>query len=113
MFSRNHSAVWPLIISEISKGVIMNEVVVAVYSSAHAAETAVDDLTVARVPSAQVRQFVSDPSAREGLVELRNRRNVSGDRIVAVTVDDRHAGAVMDILGMQSPVSMTEAPLSV
>lgn len=31
----------------------------------------------------------------------------------AVTVDDRHASTVIDILGMQAPVSMTEALLSV
>lgn len=91
----------------------MNEVIVAVYDSARAAQTVVDDLNVARVPSAMVRQFVSDPGAREGLLELRGRSATSGDRIVAVTVEDRHASAVLGILGMQAPVSMTEAPLSV
>jgi hypothetical protein len=35
-----------------------------------------------------------------------------GDRIVRVTVDQREAGLVMDIVGMQGPVSMTEAPLA-
>lgn len=89
----------------------MKEVVVAVYTSASAAETAVADLTVARVPSmTTVRQFVNDAGTHEGLQELRHRNAPPGDRIVAVTVDDRHASLVMDILGMQSPVSMTEAP---
>ena len=88
----------------------MQEVVVAVYNSASAAETAVADLTVARVPQTTVRQFVNDLRGPEGLRELRHRNAAPGDRIVAVTVDDRHASLVMDILGMQSPVSMTEAP---
>jgi hypothetical protein len=89
----------------------MNEVVVAVYDSARAAQTAVDDLNVARVPSVTVKQFVDNPSAPQGLMEVRNGSTMSGDRIVAVTVEDRHASVVMDILGMQAPVSMTEAPL--
>ena len=89
----------------------MNEVVVAVYRSASAAEAAVDDLAVARVPSATIRQFVSDPAAQEGLLELHNRSIASGDRVVTVTVEDRHASAVMGILDMQAPVTMTEAPL--
>jgi hypothetical protein len=91
----------------------MNEVVIAVYKSASAAETAIEDLKVARVPSAIVRQFVSDPAAHEGLLELRNRSMASGDRVVAVTVDDRHATAVMGILEMQAPAMMTEAPINV
>ena len=91
----------------------MKEVVVAVYHSGSAAEIAVEDLTVARVPSATVRQFVTDPQSHEDLLELRHPSTVSGERVVAVTVDDRHASLVMDILGMQSPVSMTEAPLKV
>ena len=89
----------------------MNEVVVAVYRSASAAEVAVEDLKVARVPSATIRQFVSDPAAQEGLLELHSRSIASGDRVVTVTVDDRHASAVMGILDMQAPVCMTEAPL--
>ena len=88
----------------------MNEVVVAVYRSASAAEAAVEDLKVARVPSATIRQFV-DPAADEGLLELHNRSIASGDRVVTVTVDDRHASAVMGILDMQAPVCMTEAPV--
>ena len=64
----------------------MTEVVVAVYKTASAAETATADLEVARVPTATVRQFVSDPAADEQLLEVRNRGTTSGDRVVAVTV---------------------------
>ena len=89
----------------------MDKVVVAVYRSALAAEAAVEDLKVARVPSTTVRQFVSDPAAPEGLLELHSQSISSGDRVVTVIVEDRHAGAVMGILDMQAPVSLTEAPL--
>jgi hypothetical protein len=91
----------------------MNEVVIAVYKSTSAAGTAVEDLEAARVPSAIVRQFVNDAAAPEGLLEVCNHSMASGDRVVAVTVEDRHASAVMGILDMQAPVSMTEAPLPV
>ena len=60
----------------------MNEVVIAVYNTASAAEIAIEDLKVARVPSAMVRQFVSDPAAQEGLLELCNPQLTSGDRVV-------------------------------
>ena len=91
----------------------MNEVVIAVYRTASAAETAVNDLEAARIPSATIRQFVSDAAAPEGLLELRSCSIASGDRVVAVTVDERHVSAVMRLLDMQAPVSMTEAPLPV
>jgi hypothetical protein len=37
----------------------------------------------------------------------------SGDRVVTVTVDERHASAVLDILAIQAPAIMTEAPINV
>jgi hypothetical protein len=91
----------------------MTEVVVAVYTTASAAETAMAHLAVARVPTTTIRQFVSDPAADEELLEVRNRRTISGDRVVAVTVDERHARAVREILAVQAPAIMTEAPLNV
>jgi hypothetical protein len=90
----------------------MNEVIVAVYKSAAAAETATSDLEVAKVPTATIRQFVSDHAADEQLLEVRDGGTTSGDRIVAVTVDERHASTVVEILDMQSPDMMTEAPLN-
>ena len=91
----------------------MTEVVVAVYKTASAAEAATVDLKVATVPTATIRQFVSDPAADEELLEVRNRSTTSGDRVVSVTVDERHASAVRGILAMQAPAIMTEAPLYV
>jgi hypothetical protein len=84
---------------------------VAVFRSASSAQLAVD-LDAARVPSTSVRQFVHDPAAPEGLLEVRGGTATSGDSIVAVTVDARHAGLVMDIVGMQAPVSMKEEPFA-
>jgi hypothetical protein len=91
----------------------MTEVVVAVYKTASSAETATAGLEVARVPTATIRQFVSDPAADEQLFELRNRCTTSGDRVAAVTVNERHASRVVEILAMQAPAIMTEAPLNV
>jgi hypothetical protein len=91
----------------------MTEVVVAVYKTASAAETATAGLEVARVPTATIRQFVSDPAADEQLLEVRNRCTKLGDRVVAVTVNERHASTVVEILAMHAPAIMTEAPLNV
>jgi hypothetical protein len=62
--------------------------------------------------AATIRQFVSDPAADEQLLEVRNRCMTSGDRVVAVTVNERHASTVVEILAMQAPTIMTEAPLN-
>jgi len=55
---------------------------------------------------------VSDPAADEQLLEVHNLGTTSGDRVVAVTVDERHASTVVEILDMQAPAMMTEAPLN-
>jgi hypothetical protein len=91
----------------------MTEVVVAVYKTASAAETATADLEVARVPTATIKQFVSDPAADEQLLEVRNGSSTSGDRVVAVTVSECHTSTVVEILAMQAPAIMTEVPLHV
>ena len=91
----------------------MTEVVVAVYHTARAAEAAMADLEVAGVPTTTIRQFVSDPAADEELLEVRNRSMTYGDRVVTVTVDERHVSAVLDILAIQAPAIMTEAPINV
>jgi hypothetical protein len=90
----------------------MTEVVVAVYKSASAAETAAADLEVARVPTATIRQFASDPAADEQLLEVCSQGTMTGDRVVAVTVDERHARTVVEILDMRAPAMITEAPLN-
>ena len=54
----------------------MREVVAgAIYNSALAAETAAEDVTVARVPSASVRKFVTDPRKEGELLGSVGRRD--------------------------------------
>jgi hypothetical protein len=89
----------------------MTEVVVAVYHTARAAEAVMSELEVAQVPTTTIRQFVSDPDADEELLEVRNRSLTSGDRVVTVTVDERYASAVLEILATQAPAIVTEAPI--
>ena len=91
----------------------MTEVVVAVYHTARAAEAAMADLEVAGVPTTTIRQFVSNPTADEELLEVRNQSMTYGDRVVTVTVDERHVSAVLGILAIQAPAIMTEAPINV
>ena len=91
----------------------MTEVIVAVYDTASAAECAMDDLTVAKVPTAVMRQFVPRSGANEGLLEVPSLSATVGDTAVMVTVDERHTREVVEILAMQAPATMTEAPLKV
>jgi hypothetical protein len=90
----------------------MREVVVAVFDSARAAVAAIDDLEIARIPTARVRHFGVSPNPDQGIFELRHPSLAAGDRVVAVTVDDRHVQPVKDILDMQGPKNLTEAPLT-
>jgi hypothetical protein len=90
----------------------MTEVVIAVFRSARSAQLAVDDLNAARVQSASVREFARHSDLPDHLLKMRPDTPMFGGTVVAVTVDERHAGLVMDIVGMQSPVSMTEARLA-
>ena len=76
----------------------MTEVVVAVYKTAHAAEAATADLEVARVPTTTIRQFVSDPASDEELLQVLPGRMTSGDRVVAVTVDERMSATPVQFL---------------
>jgi hypothetical protein len=91
----------------------MLEVVVAVFGSSRAAVAAIDDLEVARIPSVTVRQFSARADLEDGIMELRHPSLTPGERIVAVTVEDRHAQSVIEILDMQTPSRLTEAPLRV
>jgi len=75
----------------------MREIVVAVYDSRSAARAALEDLEIARIPTAMVHPSVT-------------WETVSGDqRSITVSVDDQHASAVTDILALQVPVSLEAA----
>jgi hypothetical protein len=86
----------------------MTEVVVALYKNARAAETAVADLMVAKVPTTSI---VSDPAICAGLLDGCKLGEAPGTGVVAATVDERHASLVRGILDMQGPAVITEAAL--
>jgi hypothetical protein len=88
----------------------MIEVVVPVFGSASAAHTVADGLATGRIPTAIVRQFESYPAGPKSILEVRASRATSGERVKTLVVDERHAGVVKDIVGMEVPVQMTEAP---
>jgi hypothetical protein len=75
----------------------MKELVLAVYETRSAARAAMEDLQIARVPSAVVHPNVTwetvDPEQRS----------------ITVSVDDQHASAVTAILALQVPVRLEEA----
>jgi hypothetical protein len=75
----------------------MREVVVAIYESRSAARAAIEDLQVARVPSAVVHPNVKWESVGPD------------QRSITVSVDGRHASAVTAILELQVPLSLESA----
>ena len=74
--------------------------VVAMYQSASAAEIALADLLAAKVPSAVIKRVAKVPAHDP------HRRIVASG--VAVTVDERHASVVKEIMGMHAPVAIEE-----
>jgi hypothetical protein len=70
----------------------MTETVIAVFDGASAAEAALPDLEVARIPSAGIRR------------ETRN----DPKPVVTVTVDEMHADAVTGILNQHGPLHLEE-----
>jgi hypothetical protein len=77
----------------------MKELVLAVYETRSAARAAVEDLQVARVPSAIVH-----PNVTWELVDPDHRS-------ITISVDGQHATAVTAILALQAPVRLEEAAL--
>ena len=70
----------------------MTETVIAVFDGASAADAALQDLEVARIPSAGIRREVGDDPKP----------------VVAVTVDEMHADAVTGILNQHGPLHVEE-----
>ena len=70
----------------------MTETVIAVFDDASAADAAVQDLEVARVPSAGIRREIGDGPGP----------------VVTVTVDEMHADAVTGILNQHGPLHLEE-----
>jgi hypothetical protein len=77
----------------------MTEMVIAVFDAASAADAAVQDLEVARIPTAVIRREIRDDSER-------SRARPS----VIVAVDEMHACAVTGILDQFGPLAIEERP---
>jgi len=75
----------------------MTEVIRAVFAAASAADAAVHDLQVARMPSATITRTNTRDSAQR---HLRSS--------VTVTVDDMHADAITGILNQYGPLDIEE-----
>lgn len=74
--------------------------VVAIYQSASAAEMVLADLLAAKVPSAVIKRVAKVPAHDPHCHIV-----ASG---VAVTVDERHASVVKEIMDMHAPVAIEE-----
>lgn len=72
----------------------MTELILAVFEVASAADAAVQDLEVARIPSAVVQREVSG--------------STSAQPSVTVAVDEIHAAAVTGILSQYGPLQIEE-----
>jgi hypothetical protein len=91
----------------------MTEMVIAVFEAVSAADAAVQDLDVARIPSAVIRREIRADSAQP------DNRNTSGRQSqqscglssVTVTVQEMHAAAVTGILNQYGPLAPTVPPM--
>ena len=72
----------------------MTELVLAVFDAASAADAAVQDIAVARIPSGVIQEDL------RGQAELGHR--------VTVAVNETHAAAVMKILNKNGPAKIEE-----
>jgi len=106
----------------------MTEMIVAVFDTASAAETAIRDLEAAGLPSAVIRRYVKDdPALRDydGREPQRQggfwswlfgedapvseyRSIAAGGTVVTVSVDEAHAARVIDILNQHAPLDIEE-----
>jgi hypothetical protein len=91
----------------------MTELVIAVFEAASAANAAIQDLEVARIPSAVIQHETgSGPQLRDDSNTSDWRRSASAWQrpIVTVAVDDMHADAVSGILKQHGPLEIEERP---
>jgi hypothetical protein len=85
----------------------MTEMVIAVFDATSAADAAVQDLEVARIPSAVIRREVPDnPELRDD--STRHGAQIRGRPVMTVAVDDIHAELVTGILDQYAPLDIQE-----
>jgi hypothetical protein len=80
----------------------MRELVLAVFDAASAADAAVQDLEVTRIPSAVIQRGVRDGP------ELRDNSSASARPLVIVAVDEMHTPAITGILNQYGPLEIEE-----
>ena len=80
----------------------MRELVLAVFDAASAADAAVQDLEVARIPSAVIQRGVRDGP------EFRDDSRASARPLVIVAVDEMHTPAITGILNQYGPLEIEE-----
>jgi hypothetical protein len=89
----------------------MIEIVTAVFETPANAEAAVQDLNVARIPSAVVQRGTSSSALREDSNAVWHRNANAWQRPrVTVAVDEMHADAVTGILRQFGPLDIEERP---
>jgi hypothetical protein len=85
----------------------MTEVVFALFDTRSAADAAVRDLQVARIPSAVVQKSVSDSALGQDSNAAWHRHASAWQRpLVTVAVDELHVQAVTGILTQYGPLKM-------
>ena len=87
----------------------MTEIVIAVFETTTIAEAAVQDLNVARIPSAVVQRGAGNSALREDSDGVWHRNANAWQRpMVTVAVDEMHADAVTGILRQFGPLDIEE-----
>jgi hypothetical protein len=87
----------------------MTELVIAVFETPTIAEAAVQDLNVARIPSAVVQRGPGNSALREDSNAVWHRNANAWQRpMVTVAVDEMHADAVTGILRQFGPLDIEE-----
>jgi hypothetical protein len=83
----------------------MTQRVIAVFDTEYLADAAVQDLEVARIPSAIIQRYaVGDPEQR--LIPTAPNGQHNGCPLVTVTVDEVHTEAVAGILDQHGAVEI-------
>ena len=89
--------------------IFMTEIVRALFETPATAEAAIQDLSVARIPSAVVRRGSGDSVLRTDSDAIWHRNANAWQRpIVTVVVDEMHADAVTGILRQFGPLRIEE-----
>jgi hypothetical protein len=87
----------------------MTEIVTAVFETPTIAEAAVQDLNVARIPSAIIQRGAGNSALREDSDRVWHRNANAWQRpMVTVAVDEMHADAVTGILRQFGPLDIEE-----